>query len=250
MDKLTQGSRFKDLYPKLVPGSDITISFTAISENDLIDSESTQASANSLFDSVEGNKAIITYGRHLQNLDEASGLNRGEIQITSAEQRNNIHFDNDEDNADDWYSLYGKNAFTPVKNPSLQSYTGSCALSDSTTGTNGKIRGIIYGLQTEKGLFDTFYGHQVKDVTLSGTVITGGENAGAVIGSVQQSKTFTITGCQVYLDASEGDLDEKTEKDADPHPCCGSADDSSGGAAGQRIVAVCAVSGALSGDWV
>ncbi len=213
LDKLTQGSRFKDLYPKLVPGSDITISFTAISENDLIDSESTQASANSLFDSVEGNKAIITYGRHLQNLDEASGLNRGEIQITSAEQRNNIHFDNDEDNADDWYSLYGKNAFTPVKNPSLQSYTGSCALSDSTTGTNGKIRGIIYGLQTEKGLFDTFYGHQVKDVTLSGTVITGGENAGAVIGSVQQSETFTITGCQVYLDASEGDLDEKTEKD-------------------------------------
>lgn len=213
LDKLTSGSRFKELYPNLIPGSDITVAFTALSENDLIDSASAEAKTNSLFDSVEGKKAVITYGRHLQNLDELSGLNNAKVEITTAEQRNNLHFDNDEDNREDWYSLYGENAFRPVKNPRLQSYTGSYTLTDSAAGTDGKIRGIIYGLKTQKGVFDTFYGHQIKDMTLSGIMVTGGENAGAIAGSIQQSGTFSLTGCQVYLDASEGDLDGKSEKD-------------------------------------
>ena len=76
-DKLTDGQRFKDKYPTLVAGSDITITFTARSDNNFVDSASVTGKTNSLFAGSENgnttvNTAIITYCRHLQNLDTGS----------------------------------------------------------------------------------------------------------------------------------------------------------------------------------
>ena len=96
----------------LVPGSDLTIRFRAISANDMIDAGSAEpVITNSLFASVQSGTAEITYGRHLQNLDEASGINanKEKLEITTAVQRSHLHFEDDADNDEDWYSLYGAN---------------------------------------------------------------------------------------------------------------------------------------------
>ena len=215
LDKLTKGERFHDAYPTLVPGSDLTIRFRAISANDMIDEGSTEAVTNSLFASVQSGTAEITYGRHLQNLDTASGINANEekLKITEAVQRSHLHFEDDADNNEDWYSLYGAHAYKPIDNPSLMHYNGSYQLSGSGAAAGEQVRCVNYGLQTDKGMFDTFYGYSLSDVTLSGAAITGGERAGALAATIGNSGTTTVQGCRVYLSAAEGDLTDKTEKD-------------------------------------
>ena len=215
LDKLTKGKRFHEAYPTLVPGSDLTIRFRAISANDMIDEGSTEAVTNSLFASVQSETAEITYGRHLQNLDEASGINanKEKLEITTAVQRSHLHFEDDADNNEDWYSLYGANAYKPIDNPSLMHYAGSYQLSGSGTAAGEQVRCVIYGLQTNKGMFDTFYGYSLRDVTLSGAAITGGDRAGALAATIGNRGTTTVQGCRVYLSAAEGDLTDKTEED-------------------------------------
>lgn len=215
LDELTKGKRFHEAYPELVPGSDLTIRFRAISANDMIDEGSTEAVTNSLFASVQSGTAEITYGRHLQNLDTASGINANEekLKITTAVQRSHLHFEDDADNNEDWYSLYGAKAYKPIDNPSLMRYTGSYQISGSGAAAGEQVRCVIYGLQTDKGMFDTFYGYKLCDVTLSGAAITGGERAGALAATIGNSGTTEVQGCRVYLSAAEGDLTDKTEKD-------------------------------------
>ena len=240
-DLSSENKQFKNAYSKLVPGSDIMVSVTATSENDLVDEGTAEAKTNRLFAEVEKDggvpsKAIITYCRHLQNLDESSGINANgntdntRITIKSATQKNNLHFENDEENIDDWYSCYGEGAYKAVKNKNLQSYNGSYTLSGESG--NSTVRSIIYGLDTEKGMFDTFYGSHLLNITLSGAKIassTGtietGAAAGAIVAKLETSTSgigtgtgtdggiTSMKGCQVYLDASQGDLTGKDEKD-------------------------------------
>ena len=224
-DKLTDGQRFKDKYPALAAGSDITITFTARSDNDFVDSASVTGKTNSLFAGSEnGNTtvdtAIITYCRHLQNLDADSGLNKyeGYVNFKKAVQRSNLHFENDEENIDDWYSIYGAGAYKAIDNSLLYSYSGSY-------NDGGElIKTVIYGLDTGKGMFDEFKGiektwndelAELKDITLSGAKITGGSYAGALAGKVTGSGNYPvkITGCQVYLSEAEGDLADRDEND-------------------------------------
>ena len=92
--------------------------------------------------------------------------------------------------------------------------TGSYQLSGSGTAAGEQVRCVIYGLQTDKGMFDTFYGYRLRDVTLSGAAITGGDRAGALAATIGgKSGTTEVQGCRVYLSAAEGDLTDKTEKD-------------------------------------
>ena len=217
LDKLTEDERFHEAYPTLVPGSDLTIRFRAISANDMIDEGSAEpVVTNSLFASVQSGTAEITYGRHLQNLDESSGINanKEKLEITKAVQRSHLHFEDDADNDEDWYSLYGAKTYKPIDNPSLMHYDGSYQLSGSGTAAGEQVRCVIYGLQTDKGMFDTFYGYRLRDVTLSGAAITGGDRAGALAATISsKSDTTEVQGCRVYLSAAEGDLTDKTEKD-------------------------------------
>lgn len=217
LDELTAGKRFHEAYPELVPGSDLTIRFRAISANDMIDEGSTEAVTNSLFASVQSVRAEITYGRHLQNLDQASGINANEekLKITEAVQRSHLHFEDDADNDEDWYSLYGANTYQPIDNPSLMHYFGSYQLSGSGAAVGEQVRCVIYGLQTDKGgMFDTFYGYSLRDVTLSGATITGGDRVGALAATIGKSGTTEVQGCRVYLSAAEGDLQNQTAKDS------------------------------------
>lgn len=189
---------------KLACGTDITVTLSVESQNANVDGKSYTRKTNSLFRYAEdtpAGTALIAYGRHLQNLDEASHVSDT---ITGAVQVSDLSFADDTADNEDWYSFYG-DSFTPITNKNLKSYDGYSEVD------NVKLYSSISNLHITKaaqngdaGLFSTFNG-EIKNVTLTGMRIdNGGQNVGALIGSV--SDTVKITNTRVYLSSKKGDL--------------------------------------------
>ena len=189
---------------KLACGTDITVTLSVESQNANVDGKSYTRKTNSLFryaESTPAGTALIAYGRHLQNLDEASHVSDT---ITRAVQVSDLSFADDTSDNEDWYSFYG-DIFTPITNKNLKSYDGYSEVD------NVKLYSSISNLHITKaaqngdaGLFSTFNG-EIKNVTLTGMRIdNGGQNVGALIGSV--SDTVKITNTRVYLSSKKGDL--------------------------------------------
>lgn len=189
---------------KLACGTDITVTLSVESQNANVDGKSYTRKTNSLFRYAEGTPAgtaLIAYGRHLQNLDEASHVSET---ITGAVQVSDLSFADDTADNEDWYSFYG-DTFTPITNKNLKSYDGYSEVD------NVKLYSSISNLHITKaaqnadaGLFSTFNG-EIKNVTLTGMRIDNcGQNVGALIGSV--SDTVKITNTRVYLSSKKGDL--------------------------------------------
>ena len=188
---------------KLACGTDITVTLSVESQNANVDGKSYTRKTNSLFRYAEGTPAgtaLIAYGRHLQNLDEAFHVSDT---ITGAVQVSDLSFADDTADNEDWYSFYG-DTFTPITNKNLKSYDGYSEVD------NVKLYSSISNLHITKaaqngdaGLFSTFNG-EIKNVTLTGMKIDGGQNVGALIGSV--SDTVKITNTRVYLSSKKGDL--------------------------------------------
>lgn len=189
---------------KLACGTDITVTLSVESQNANVDGKSYTRKTNSLFRYAEGTPAgtaLIAYGRHLQNLDEASHVSDT---ITGAVQVSDLSFADDTADNEDWYSFY-RDTFTPITNKNLKSYDGYSEVD------NVKLYSSISNLHITKaaqngdaGLFSTFNG-EIKNVTLTGMRIDNcGQNVGALIGSV--SDTVKITNTRVYLSSKKGDL--------------------------------------------
>lgn len=190
---------------KLACGTDITVTLSVESQNANVDGKSYTRKTNSLFRYAEGTPAgtaLIAYGRHLQNLDEASHVSDT---ITRAVQVSDLSFADDTADNEDWYSFYRDDTFTPITNKNLKSYDGYSEVD------NVKLYSSISNLHIKKaaqngdaGLFSTFNG-EIKNVTLTGMRIDNvGQNVGALIGSV--SDTVKITNTRVYLSSKKGDL--------------------------------------------
>ncbi len=224
-----QQDRFKDAKTSkhLIPGEDLTVTIRVKDENNnQIQGTSKTVTTNSLFAEVrdrtgglggtDGRTAVIKYGRHLQNLEENSGLNRGTDSktpvITAAVQERDIQFKSDE--SDSWGVLYPTQNFVPLVNPKINSYHSEIGsyypvIYDLTVDTNG-----------DAGLFQTFAG-ELKNIRLAGAQITGKQtistglerdgNVGGLVGKLDGETT--IDGCQVYLSRAKGQLNGKTEKD-------------------------------------
>lgn len=217
-----QQTRFKDL----IPGENLTVTIRVKDENNnQIQGTSKTVTTNSLFAEVRddasgiggtGRTAVIKYGRHLQNLEENSGLNRGTDSktpaITAAVQERDIQFKSDE--SDSWGVLYPKRNFVPLVNSQINSYHSKI----------GSYCPVIYDLTVDvsgdAGLFKTFAG-ELKNIRLAGAQITGKQtvstgpkrdgNVGGLVGKLDGETT--IDGCQVYLSRAKGQLNGKTEKD-------------------------------------
>lgn len=209
LDSLTDGMRFgqqaRFKNKNLTPGADLTITVEVTCENRLVDSASGTLTANSLFAEVRGgDTAVVTYARHLQNLDTASRLPGS---ITRAVQEQDIQFVNE--NADDgWDRLYGSRTFTPITNSRL-------TYCESKVTVNGQVyHPVIYGLTVnttgDGGLFAAFSG-TLKNLRLCGADITASGNAGGLAGRL--SGKTEILDCQVYLSPTRDKLSTKTEQD-------------------------------------
>ena len=216
-----QQDRFKDAKTSehLIPGENLTVTIRVKdTSNNQIQGTSKTVTTNSLFAEVRdrtgglggagGRTAVIKYGRHLQNLEENSGLNRGTDSktpaITAAVQERDIQFKSDE--SDSWGVLYPTRNFVPLVNPKINSYRSGI----------GSYCPVIYDLTvdmtdtTDAGLFKTFSG-ELKNIRLAGAQIKGSGNVGGLVGKLDGETT--IDGCQVYLSRAKGQLNEKKETD-------------------------------------
>lgn len=118
-DLSSDATRFDALYgggstppagqQRLIPGVPLTITLTVSSSNRQLQTGTAVSSPfNSLFDdeSTE-DTAIVRCGRHLQNLDAASGVN---ADIRFAGQAEDISFAE----GSDWFKAYGARTFQPI----------------------------------------------------------------------------------------------------------------------------------------
>ena len=199
----------------LVPGEDLTVTVRVAVDNDLIDDAVIVKKTNSLFAFAEENEtgrtAYIEYARHLQNLDEDSGveklnaLSAGKT-VNAAVQRQDIAFAAE---GDSWKSLYGSLTFQPIRNRYLESYRSSMRSG------NTEFHPVIYDLPVDTngdaGLFDHFDGGTLSYIRLAGAQISGTGNVGGLIGTA--SGNVQIEGCQVFLSEAKGQLEGKTEQD-------------------------------------
>ena len=218
LDNLSTGKNLRfgqqERFNKLIPGENLTVTIRVKDENNnQIQGTSKTVTTNSLFAEVRddasgigrtGRTAVIKYGRHLQNLEEASGLTPA---ITAAVQERDIQFKSDE--SDSWGVLYPTQNFVPLVNPKINSYHSKI----------GSYCPVIYDLTvdttdttdtTDAGLFQTFAG-ELKNIRLAGAQIKGSGNVGGLVGKL--TGETTIDGCQVYLSRAKGQLNEQTEKD-------------------------------------
>ena len=209
LDNLSAGKNLRfgqqERFNKLIPGENLTVTIRVKDENNnQIQGTSKTVTTNSLFAEVRddasgigrtGRTAVIKYGRHLQNLEENSGLNRGTDSktpaITAAMQERDIQFKSDEN--DSWGVLYPTQNFVPLVNSKIKSYRSKI----------GSYCPVIYDLTVDTtdttgdaGLFETFAG-ELKNIRLADAQIKGSGNVGGLVGKLNDKTE--IDGCQVYL---------------------------------------------------
>lgn len=189
---------------KLTPGENLTVTVEVTSDDPLVEgARFVPEKTNGLFHTLRGgDTAVVTCARHLQNLDETSKL---APVITRAVQEKNIDFTG----ASGWASVYGEKKFRPIVNAALREYWGSYTV-DGTT-----YRPVIAHLPVDTngdaGLFESFSGGTLADITLTGAQIRGTGRVGGLAGTL--SGTVSVTGCRVYLDPASDGLSTKTERD-------------------------------------
>lgn len=199
----TKGKPFKEwveTYPgsgiyTIEPGAnfDIEVKVTAVDpagSKDYLPQYIYWTDVNSLFESVDGGTAKIAYGRHLQNLNNSSGVTSS---ITGAVQVRDIDFDaTGVDTVYSWFDTYKKIAgtqrkFTPIKNDNLVSYDGADhTISELIIDETGENVGLFSDTDAK-----------LDNIRLVNADVKGGNNVGALAGQYNGS---AITNCGAYVD--------------------------------------------------
>lgn len=211
-DLSTEASRFVNVYGaksahavKLDAGTPLKVTVTAMCPGNYTITQNLSVSqdTNSLFaDESTNDHAVISFGRHLQNLDGASGVVSA---VTTAEQVSDINFTDVKTKTGllDWYETYQTQYFNgfdrntplfkPIDNAHLESYDGKAP---------NRIVNLFTKDKEDAGLFKILYDNQtVKNVILTGTIVTSlNGGAGSIAGA---AKNATIENCLVYLTPSD-----------------------------------------------
>ena len=226
-----ENSKLGDAGNNLVTGSNITLRVSAKSNDHTVSaSDTVTVRGNSIFaydekNPVNDGTAYITTGRHLQNLDESSGVNstspvtRSRKAITKAKIQKDISFGTDSK----FYELYKNTYFnttstvkkintdgsmTNVVVPLFKSITNSVLTEVSgvyeDTGTTKNA--VISKMITNNGLFQTVNQDIIlKNFSLVGEKTLKGSNAGGVIGQVTGGNV-TLENIGVYLSTTQQDI--------------------------------------------
>ncbi len=234
-------STLGDADNNLVTGSNITLRVSAKSNDHTVSaSDIVTVKGNSIFaydekNPVSDGTAYITTGRHLQNLDESSGVNstsavtRSRNAITKAKIQKDISFGADSKFYEAYKDSYFKEAdkdggprvsavtvkkintdgsVTNVVVPLFKSITNSVLTEVSGDyEDNGTTKNaVISKLITNNGLFQTVN----QDITLKNFSLVGertlnGANAGGVIGQVTGGQV-TLKNIGVYLSTTQQDI--------------------------------------------
>ena len=234
-------SKLGDAGNNLVTGSNITLRVSAKSNDHTVSaSDTVTVRGNSIFaydekNPVNDGTAYITTGRHLQNLDESSGVNitsavtRSQKAITKAKIQKDISFGTDSKFYEAYKDSYFKEAdkeggprvsvvtvkkintdgsLTNVAVPLFKSITNSVLTEVSGDyEENGTTKNaVISKLITNNGLFQTVNQDiTLKNFSLVGERVLNGANAGGVIGQVTGGKV-TLENIAVYLSTTQQDI--------------------------------------------
>lgn len=218
MDDLSSdNTRFKNLFPQLNPGDDITLVVTAESSDNTVFASQRKGLGNSIYSYVENkseyseghydtNTAYIKNARHLQNLDESSEVNR---LLTNKEFKafliDDIDFSNDSEFFSKYYSSYFNKKITINKINNLGGvYTVTVPCFRGITNKNlfdlNGNKHVVKELSSISGLFDVVNADLIiSKLRLTGERVYGKEYAGGLISNIQ-SGNVSIKGCVVYLD--------------------------------------------------
>lgn len=219
LDNLAEGEQMRfaeqERFKSLVPGENLTISVNVSVDNDLVEPAVIEnITTNSLFaDARDGSTAVITCGRHLQNLDKDSGLNDKKDRktgfITAAVQEQDVEFKTEAE--DGWKVLYNDMTFKPIENKNLTSYDSTYQSMSNAAAYHPVIYDLTAAVENgDAGLFAAFKG-ELKNIRLAGATITGSGSVGGLVGKL--SGQTTIEGCWVYLSSARNHAADKTEKD-------------------------------------
>ena len=222
LDNLAEGEQMRfaeqERFNNLVPGENLTISVNVSVDNDLVEPAVIEnITTNSLFadarDGRNGRTAVITCGRHLQNLDKDSGLNDKKDRktgfITAAVQEQDVEFKTEAE--DGWKVLYDDMTFKPIENENLTSYDSTYQSMSNAAAYHPVIYDLTAAVASgDAGLFAAFKG-DLKNIRLAGATITGSGNVGGLVGKL--SGQTMIEGCWVYLSSARNHAADKTEKD-------------------------------------
>lgn len=193
LDSLAAGEpRFAELGTGVAPGEDFTLrAWAGCTSSSVQDSPYNYASGNSLFASGSGGgTAYIACGRHLQNLDQSSGV---EGRVNQAVQTANLRFD-DTGAEDCWYAYYTRQgvSFQPITNHALAVYNGYDASKQAQTTITG-----LSASGTQAGMFAAFSGAGLYNVWLVNPSFHGGQYAGG-LAALADGDHLAIENCRVY----------------------------------------------------
>lgn len=234
LDNLSkQETRFDSLFgsksshsSKLVAGSDLQLTAKVECSDKKIKSDEKTTSGNSIFGYEENtllttsDTAKILCARHLQNLDESSGVNKETKKIIkTAKIMKDISFAEDSAFYDAYKDSYYNNRFTiqkilqtgAVKNITVPNFKSiinnqlSSLIVEKNEDTNAYYH--VYNLATnQSGLFSTVSNNlNVTGLQMIGERVYGSGNSGGIIGTIAGG-TVTLTDCAVYLDSENDDI--------------------------------------------
>lgn len=234
LDNLSkQETRFDSLFgsksnhsSKLVAGSDLQLTAKVECSDKKIKSDEKSTIGNSIFGYEENtllttsDTAKILCARHLQNLDESSGVNIETTKIIKiAKIMKDISFAEDSAFYDAYKDSYYNNRFTvqkilqtgAVKNITVPNFKSiinnqlSSLIVEKNEDTNAYYH--VYNLATnQSGLFSTVSNNlNVTGLQMIGERVYGSGNSGGIIGTIAGG-TVTLTDCAVYLDSENNDI--------------------------------------------
>lgn len=236
--KLKSGTPLKVTATALCPQNyavSQNFSDTKITNSLFADENNTASGSDDTMNENYGNAvspAVVKYGRHLQNLDESSGLEKASI--THVVQGSDISFKEnaESDELRDWQKCYGKAYgkeffngqtgnvpnFKPIINSKITSFDGKYGDNSYRISNLTAVAKDAKNPVTDAGLFGKVSGQAltIKNVTMTGTKVQAAMSgdsytgsAGAIVGNA--ASIITIKNCKVYLNTD--DVTGKTNKD-------------------------------------
>lgn len=227
-DLSNDNTRFKNVFPELNPGDDITLTASIKSDEGTVINDTRSTIGNSIYAYVkpedknkyvgyENNTAYISNGRHLRNLDSDSKVIDD---YSKALLLNDIDFSENGDFYKKYIDSYidsyiDVNVVTGSGNVYAKSVPVFKGILNDNLNTLDGNGFTIKELATRSALFSTVNKNLIiSNLTLTGEKVYGNNYAGGLINTINNGSNVTVKNCKIYLNSGS---DIPTSIDSDDH---------------------------------
>ena len=198
LDSVTEsGKHFADLFENFIPGEDISVTAVSYSLDSLTNiARSASKTTNSLFAAVDGDTAVISSPRHLENLAPAvSSLDKndasGELNVTGARQITDLDWDDFLNDTNGASTTVFSAAGVPTEAGCFMPVTPGYEL--DYDGLSHSVTGIRVDTDGSAGLFGDLTGGSVSSLELVNFSVTSSAgSAGALCGNAVGTSVFGV----------------------------------------------------------